>query len=428
MVLALAGKNGDGAGKDWFDDVSDGYNGYSGLEKALRDMNSQGTFKAGTVEVSAILENDVATSIVINDKNASGTGVSNPSIPEGEFAPAYWNNSSKEIELRYYQTPMTDSEIKNAIADLLGEPVARLNKLLGFVEMENGDMYPVDFTQKEVVAISVDGDVVAYTDKGTAVNLTGLPAGAYFDINENPTGVIGTPQLNVRADGKATVNNTSKDREFVTAYEVSYASLSDVSAKMDNAAGTNVATGNYVAADEDIVLTLGNSTGSAVTYKVTVDDDDEFVTVANGMSETMSIAVTGKVEVTTVANYMTAGDIEDVVDAYNPKPTLTGATISVDGDTLNLVINNGGSIAAVSGTGLMDLAESLLVDNTILVTFPDGQAVRLSQGSNDAAVKTALTPYLSQLATLPATITVTVQNAASGASVEYTVNVSEAEA
>ena len=116
------------------------------------------------------------------------------------------------------------------------------------------------------------------------------------------------------------------------------------------------------------------------------------------------------------------------MDAYKPKPTLTGATISVDGDTLNLVIDNGGSIGAVSGTGLMDLAESLLVDNTILVTFPDGQAVRLSQGSNDAAVKTALTPYLSQLATLPATITVTVQNAASGASVQYTVNVSEAEA
>ena len=427
VVLALAGKDGNGAGKDWFDDVSDGYTGYSGLEKALRDMNSQGAFKAGTVEVSAILEDDVATSIVINDKNAPSTGVQNPSIAEGEFAPAMWNGT--EIELRYYQTPMTDSEIKAAISEILdGEPVERLNKYMGYVVMENGDMYKVDFDQIEVVAISVDGDVVAYPDKGTTANLAGLPAGAYFDINENPTGVITAPQLNVGANGKATVNNTSKDREFVTAYEVSYASLSDVSAKMDNAAGTNVATGNYVAADEDIVLTLGNSTGSAVTYKVTVDGDNEFVTVAKGNSETMKITVTGKVAVTTVANYMTAGDIEDVVDAYKPKPTLTGATISVDGDTLNLVIDSGGSIGAVSGTGLMDLAESLLVDNTILVTFPDGQAVRLSQGLNDTAVKTALTPYLSQLATLPATITVTVQNAASGASVQYTVNVSEAEA
>ena len=55
VVLALADKNGND-----FDEVSDGYTGYSGLEKALRDMNSQGVFAKGSVEVSAILENDVA--------------------------------------------------------------------------------------------------------------------------------------------------------------------------------------------------------------------------------------------------------------------------------------------------------------------------------------------------------------------------------
>ena len=438
VVLALAGKDGNGAGKDWFDDVSDGYTGYSGLEKALRDMNSQGTFKAGTVEVSAILENDVATSIVINDKNAPSTGVQNPSIAEGEFAPAMWNGT--EIELRYYQTPMTDSEIKAAISEILdGEPVERLNKYMGYVVMENGDMYKVDFDQIEVVAISVDGDVVAYPDKGTTANLTGLPAGAYFDINENPTGVITAPQLNVGANGKATVNNTSKDREFVTAYEVSYASLSDVSAKMDNAAGTNVATGSYVAADEDIVLTLGNSTGSAVTYKVTVDGDDEFVTVAKDNSETMKITVTGKVAVTTVADYMTAGDIEDVVGAYDPtdpkgdgSTTTTGATITVVGTTLNIklasTVTNITDRSQVKDTGLIDLATDLLTKgNSIRVTFENGDSMSLTA----ANMSNMINSLKDNVGTLPmgdrtTSVSVVITNTASGESAEYTVVISQA--
>ena len=443
VVLALAGKNGDGAGKDWFDDVSDGYNGYSGLEKALRDMNSQGTFKAGTVEVSAILENDVATSIVINDKNASGTGVSNPSIPEGEFAPVYWGDTQgrgyNALELRYYQTPMTDSEIKNAIADLLGEPVARLNKLLGYVEMENGDMYPVDFDQIEVVAISVDGDVVAYPDKNDVASLTGIPAGYYFDINENPTGVISAPQLTVAADGKATVRNTSKDREFVTAYEIDLNSIGDASAKMDNAAETAINDGDYVAADEDIVLTLDNSTGSSVTYKVTVDGDDEFVTVAAGKSEPMKITVTGKVTVATVANYMTAGDIEDVVDAYDPtdpkgdgSTTTTGATITVVGTTLNIelasTVTDVTDRGQVKDTGLIDLATDLLTKgNSIRVSFENGDSMSLTA----ANMSNMINSLKDNVGTLPmgdrtTSVSVVITNTASGESAEYTVVISQA--
>ena len=87
ILLALAGKDGDGAGEDWFDDV-DVYTGYSGLEKAIRDMNAtinSTSFAAGTVEIGAILENGVATSIVINDMNAK-TGF-NPTTPTYDFTP-----------------------------------------------------------------------------------------------------------------------------------------------------------------------------------------------------------------------------------------------------------------------------------------------------------------------------------------------------
>ena len=116
--------------------------------------------------------------------------MSNPTVPEGEFLPASWDSKNREVKLRYYKDEMTDSEIKAAIEDLLGAPVDRLNKFMGYVTLENGDMYRVNFTQIEVVAISIDGEVVSYPDKGDAANLTNIPAGNYFDINENPDGSL----------------------------------------------------------------------------------------------------------------------------------------------------------------------------------------------------------------------------------------------
>ncbi|MFR4087812.1 MAG: hypothetical protein ACLT1A_08005 [Dysosmobacter sp.] len=58
-------------------------------------MNAQGTFGTGVVEVSAILDNGVATSIVINDKAKAGSDVSNPTVPEGEFLPASWDSKEQ---------------------------------------------------------------------------------------------------------------------------------------------------------------------------------------------------------------------------------------------------------------------------------------------------------------------------------------------
>ena len=59
------------------------------------------------------------------DKKANVPG--NVVVPEGEFAPASYNNH--EIELRYYGDKMTDAEIKKAIEDLVGSPVKSLNRL-----------------------------------------------------------------------------------------------------------------------------------------------------------------------------------------------------------------------------------------------------------------------------------------------------------
>ena len=135
--------------------------------------------------------------------------------------------------------------------------------------------------------------------------------------------------------------------------------------------------------------------------------------------------------VRSVSNYMTEEDIADIVDAYNPG-TPTGATITRSGDTLNIVLNNTVSDwTDVSGTGLFVLAEDLLEDNSI----PDYLSRmdlprRIDKGTNAAAAAAQLTPKLgnvSDLTPTPIVITVTVENAGSGASVEYTVNLSQAD-
>ena len=225
--------------------------------------------------------------------------------------------------------------------------------------------------------------------------------------------------LTVPSTGKVTVSNTNKDREFVTAYELDIDGTitSDVSAEVN---GKTVSDGDYIADGEVVELTFT----TAGDYTV----NGELVRAA--ANDTYEIEATEAIMVRSVSNYMTEEDIADIVDAYNPG-TPTGATITRSGDTLNIVLNNTVSDwTDVSGTGLFVLAEDLLEDNSILITFPDGSAERIDKGTNAAAAAAQLTPKLgnvSDLTPTPIVITVTVENAGSGASVEYTVNLSQAD-
>ena len=63
VVLCLANDKG-----EMFDEISE-YSGYDGLEKAIRNLNNKNDPFVGTL--SALFENGVATSIVINDKAAA---------------------------------------------------------------------------------------------------------------------------------------------------------------------------------------------------------------------------------------------------------------------------------------------------------------------------------------------------------------------
>ena len=422
VVLALADKN----GKE-FDDVDDSYTGYTGLEKALRDMNSQGTFGTGVVEVSAILDNGVATSIVINDKAKAGSDVKNPVVAEGEFLPASWNptggaSKTGAIELRYYEKPMSDSEIKAAIEDLLGAPVDRLNKYMNYVTLENGDMYPVDFEQIEVVAISIDGEVVAYPDKTSTAKLTGIPAGSYFDINENSDGFISGSSsglLKVTSNGKATVSNTSKDREFVTAYELELNSISGVTAKVND---KSVSDGDYIADGEVVELTFAKPGDYTV--------NGELVRAA--ANDTYEVEATEAIEVKSVSNYMTADDIADEVAKYDPDAkNPTGVEIDVNGTTLNVVLDKTVTDitdrSQVKDTGLVDLATGLIAKgNSIRVTFENDDSMALTSSN----INTMIASLAANVGTLPmgdrtTEVTVVVTNNASSESMEYTVIISQ---
>ena len=425
VVLALAGKNGDGAGKDWFDDVDDSYTGYAGLEKALKDMNTQGAFAAGTVEVSALLKSGAATVIVINDKNAPETVNSGSGLLEGSYNGVSWNKTAQEFELRYYGNELTDSEIKAGISAIVGSPVEKLNRFLGYAQMENGDYYKVNFTQIPQVAISVDGTIVAYADKNDPSGITvKIPNGTYAEYATGDPATVASPALTV-STGSQFLGVLSKDRVFTTVYQVvTDNSSTGVTAALADKASTPVGDGEYVTANEKIVLTFPAAVATDY-YKVSIDGIDTVVAVGTS-GLTRQFVASSKVTVSKLGNYMSASDIQTVVDTYNPSSDSTSdeCSITKSGNTLNIVVNHGTPISDVADTGLMTLASTLVSKgNTVTVKFANGEQVVIDgTGSN---VKDSLVNALSRNA-LPTSLTVTVTNTASGESVDCTVNISEA--
>ena len=103
VFLVLAGGKGNGRGADWFDDVRDEYHGASGLKSALDDMNAtnknplptvtlgnnvEGVSTSTTVQVSAVLKNGVATTVIINDLSANpAKNPGTPGIIDSEYDP-----------------------------------------------------------------------------------------------------------------------------------------------------------------------------------------------------------------------------------------------------------------------------------------------------------------------------------------------------
>ncbi len=257
--------------------------GVDELEKIIADLNKEnGKFD---YTVNAILEDGSATSVVIRDEaNSYNDQPDNPDVKPGEFLPASWNSGDKKIELRYYKTPMSDSQIKDAIADLLGEPVDRLNKILDYVVLENGDIYPVDFDQIQQFALFVDGEIVDYADSGTTLDVPNAKDAKYI-----LDGAVGSTLY------KGTDISANADRYLYTAYQVT-GLTGDITAKLDDGKTDVTSSDKYVAEGYNVVVTFSASASDG--YNVFVGDELVAEVPAKAEKRTVKVEVSDNVTIT----------------------------------------------------------------------------------------------------------------------------------
>ena len=329
---------------------------------------------------------------------------------------AKWVNS--KVELFYYGSPMTTDEIRTAIGNLFGYEVTNYNGVLGSATLSTGDVVSVNTTQHEQFAVKVEGTTVDFV---TATDVASLgtdktdkvPAGTYLKEKDAPTN---TP-ITV-SSGTPYAPNATTDINLIPAYKVTLNSVAT--------AGT-VSDGNYVQKGTEITLTFA----TAGYYKI--ENGTAANTVKVEASGTQKVTVAGAVTVTELKNYASADDMTAAIKTGlesagytegTPKSVING-TVTWNGTTISIEVANGSTIDKVSGTGLVTLAGTMITSgNTGKLTFADGTVVNLN-ANNIASAKDLLTGALATN-TLPTSVTVVATNTASGASVTYTVAISQA--
>ena len=331
---------------------------------------------------------------------------------------AKWVNS--KVELFYYGSPMTTDEIRTAIGNLFGYEVTNYNGVLGSATLSTGDVVSVNTTQHQQFAVKVEGTTVDFV---TATDVASLgtdktdkvPAGTYLKEKDAPTS---TP-ITV-SSGTPYAPNATTDINLIPAYKVTLNSVAT--------AGT-VSDGNYVQKGTEITLTFTN----AGYYKI--ENGTAANTVKVEDSGTQKVTVAGAVTVSKLNNYASADDMTTAIKTGlesagytegTPK-SVTNGTVTWNGTTISIEVAKSSSIDQVSGTGLVTLAGTMIASgNTGKLTFADGTVVNLN-ANNIASAKDLLTGALATN-TLPTSVTVVVTNTASGASVTYTVAISQATA
>ena len=373
VVLALADKT----GTSEFDEVSDGYTGYNGLEKALRDLNANSAgFAAGTVEVSAVLENGVATSIVINDTNAKGSDIIVTPGPSSEMG------VTVDVKNRYvvanFLDGTTTQQQSNAIRNALlnaGVDVARVDVTATSPYAVDTDGYYYDLTVNTYYSITVDNDVVDY---------------ALRSVNGVTQAAETTKAITVIGDGthaKVTVGDGTPNYE--TYANASYASGDTVTGntvietgyvvrpgKGDSTVGlpADVTSAGYVKVGSSIEVTYTAASAFPTDQTVTMS-------IANAGTATVSgpqVLEAGKTTLTFTLSNITAqtGNITFTATAVPADATVTAGTITNNkgltvsnvifsetnvkvGDTVTMTFTVSGTVTAgadatltVAGTGV----------------------------------------------------------------------------
>ena len=341
VVLALANKD----GTSEFDEVSDGYTGYNGLEKALRDLNANSAgFTAGTVEVSAVLESGVATSIVINDKNAKGT-TTVPGVPgTTDSLGVTVDTKALSVDAKFLYGTNTISK-RQAVANALSAAGVKT----AFIDMTPGAAYAVDtdgryyvINVSEYFSITLDGTVVDYVldAAGTDYATKDLDLSAYT----NGTGYL--------------INGSYHDYDKVMT------------------AGTTVVAANTVI-ETGYVKTVTSTSGSTYGSTSVTGVVSGSVKFSNGSDTYFALKDGQTISFTTDANAVatTGGTVELVVTGGNGK-TVTAAqhltlnevkagkplSFTISGDITSKITNI--SIKVTDDVATYEVKDPVVLDST----------------------------------------------------------------
>ena len=183
VVLALADKN-----KKPFDDVDDGYTGYSGLEKALRNLDTEATDTNGDGVVdynfngnlAAIVEGgDGATTIILDDRSGKVNNPYNPLEAMTVTVNMIDNDTNRNLGSYDIKLLATDTIYAND-ARLIGYLDGRFGD--GSDPVPAGDSHTVTFVEGDKTTITfyygkspvVTGNAVQITADGAFVEIGGI--------------------------------------------------------------------------------------------------------------------------------------------------------------------------------------------------------------------------------------------------------------
>ena len=352
VVLALADKTG-----SEFDDVTDGYTGYNGLQKALRDLNANAAgFTLGSVEVSAILESGVATSIVINDTNASGS-TTTPVIPgTTDSMGVTVDDKSLLVTAKFLDdgvggiTAAQRVAIANALANA-GVSVQALDPNLTYAIGTDGKFYTIVIS--EYYSITVDGTVTEYvSNSGTAKNTKAINLATADGTNYKQTmgaSVTYPSNSNIAADSLTITGHTVIETGYVAA------PTAGTLVTLPSGLASHVKVGSSIDVTVTVAADGGNTTGKTVSIATA---NANSATVSATQTLTPAEAVAGKTLTFTVSNITAAtGNI-------NATATAIAATYDVSDPTVTVTNANGLAVTAYANktTGVDDEVVTVTVE------------------------------------------------------------------
>lgn len=399
---------------------------YSNAEAAVNAVNNivstgQGVIKAVASANTAVT--GYANTVVVDIAYTSSTPVS-PTSPMGRGEGAYWNNSTRQVDLRYYGDLLTDNEIKDFIGRVFGSPVVNLNKFLGQATLADGTVVPVNFSQIEVIKINLDGALKSYLDAGSATySITGFANSTPYLMNAKYS-ADGTTNVKTSTSGGALTHSElgaspTTDINLWTADGITYSSDITSVTVDNNGTPVTISTGGYVAPNTVVTVTGADTSANYRQFSVNGAKIGSPVKGDGSTASTMTWTVTAATTFAETVGYMVKVDGRELGVYANSTPvTFTGyasgskfakmgaVVASTDDKLFSAAVTttesvNGFTYTAVTGdasNGVIELVQVVEVTFTTPVTAP---TFALAAGGN--ATLTTTNKYVKVGTTLTVT-------------------------